>query len=181
MRKILCFIILSFLFFATNVVCSEPVINYSDPGEQTVQLNHIKETLTGHHEYSEYITNVDSQMFHETKQIMKNGSQEDIVGLIKNYEEQKNYQESKRAMISKMIKIHNDPFDTPHRISYQKGVLHNWLRKMDVNSALTHFRLRKTGQFSYFLHYATVKNKIRHEFLYEIDTLTNTFRAVEAL
>ena len=193
MKKFLCCMILSFLLFAPDVVCSEPVINYSDPVERTAQLNHIEETLSGHSQYSEYRKTVDSQIFHdyidelpssqfkEAKQIMEIGSQEDILGLINNYEGQKNYQKSKRSMILKMINIHNDPYDTPHRISYQKGLLHNWLRKMDVNSALTHFRLKKTDHFSYFFHYATVKNKIRHEYLYEIDTLTNTFRTVEAL
>ncbi|MDR4504327.1 MAG: hypothetical protein MRK01_05970 [Candidatus Scalindua sp.] len=52
---------------------------------------------------------------------MESGSQEDIVGSIKIYEEQEYYKKSKRSMILKMIKIHNDPYYIPLRISYQNG------------------------------------------------------------
>ncbi len=202
MGKLLCCLMLFILFFATDGVCSEPatntslpetsVMNISDP-EPNAQLNYIKETLAGHRMYSEYIKTIDSQIFQdyvnelpssqfrETKQILNNGSQEDIVELINNYEKQKNYQESKRSMILRMIEVHNDPYYMRRRISYEKGILYGWLRKMEVNSDLSHFRLEKIGHFSYFLHYATVKNKTEHEYLYEIDTLTNTFRAVEVL
>ena len=96
-------------------------------------MDHIKETLSGHPKDSEYLRTVNTQIFHDyveelpssqftdAQQIMESGSQEDIVGLVKIYEEQEYYKKSKRSMILKMIQIHNDPYYMPLRISYAKG------------------------------------------------------------
>ncbi len=106
--------------------------------------------------FKDYVNNLPFQQIEPALHIMEYGTAEEIIQLIANYKSQRDYQESHRLMIQKVIDNYN-VFDKSHAIN----ILQDWINKVEDNAKVMSLSVKDSRSYSHEYSYLVVYNITR--------------------
>ena len=153
-------------------------------------LSHIVKV---HDDYPSYIESANSQMFDDyvnnlplqqsknAKHIIESGATEDDVKLKPDYMKQKGYQREHKKMLMNIVEGRKGM----NRYQRDEKIIQDWIRKVEGNAVVTSLKVKETnirtgirGKYAYLVYYIIVRDSSEQEYLYLVDTIRNSVRAI---